>query len=59
MIDNIAVDLRSMGVVTQPKAAINVATMTLMATMPPTHLLGGKDQNGPRVRVIIRVSIAE
>lgn len=52
-------DLRATVAVAQPKAAINVAKMVLVATMPPTHLLGANDQNGSRVRVIIMVSIAE
>ena len=59
MINNIIMDWKETAAITQPKAAINVATMILIAIMPLTHLLGKNDQNVSRVLVIMIVSIAE
>ena len=59
MMNKIRIESGGTAVITQPKAAINVARMILIATIPPTHLLGVNDQNASRVRVIRMVSMAE
>jgi len=56
MTNNVTIHWKGTAVITRPKAAMSVATMILITTMPITHGLGANDQNGSRVRVIRMVS---